>query len=100
MVGAQEVGDFAWAFENLFNAFVDGKVAAGESLFEAARMSVGVLGDLRARMLGEPSGVDTAGIKALQGFARQLAEGGQPDLTGLQSLALDSPARNGRGGAG
>ena len=91
MVGAQEVGDFAWAFENLFNAFVDGKVAAGESLFEAARMSVGVLSDLRARMLGDPSGVDIAGIKALQGFAKQLAEGGQPDLTGLQSLALDSP---------
>jgi len=91
MVGAQEVGDFAWAFESLFNAFVDGKAAAGESLFEAARMSVSVLGDLRARMLGEPSGVDTAGIKALQGFARQLAEGGQPDLTGLQSLALDTP---------
>ena len=86
MVGALEVGDFAWAFEDLLNKFIDGKVPSGEPLIEATRQAVGALTGLRARMLGEPAGLDAAAISALTAFARQLAGGGQPDPASLQNL--------------
>jgi chemosensory pili system protein ChpA (sensor histidine kinase/response regulator) len=86
MVGALEVGDFAWAFEDLLNKFMDGKVPSGEPLIEATRQAVGALTGLRARMLGEPTELDATAISALTAFARQLAGGEQPDPASLQNL--------------
>jgi chemosensory pili system protein ChpA (sensor histidine kinase/response regulator) len=91
MVGAEEVGDFAWVFEDLFNHFIDGKLQVSEALFEAARLGVEALGDLRARMLGEHARLDDTGIRTLKGFARQLAEGNEPDPAELSELVLGTP---------
>jgi len=90
MVGAEEVGDFAWAFEDLFNKVISEKVQPSDSLAAAARLAVIALSGLRARMLGEASSLNEADVNTLQGFARQLAAGGQPDPAGLPALPADA----------
>jgi len=92
MVGAEEVGDFAWAFEDLFNKVIGEKIQPSDSLAAAARLAVTALRGLRARMLGEASSLGEADINALQGFARQLAAGGQPDPAGLPALTAEAAA--------
>jgi len=89
MVGADEVGEFAWAFEDLFNKIISEKVQPGEALAAAARLAVTALGGLRARMLGEVSTLEEADINALQAFARQLAAGNRPDPAGLPTLTAE-----------
>jgi chemosensory pili system protein ChpA (sensor histidine kinase/response regulator) len=92
MVGADEVGEFAWAFEDLFNRVIAEKVQPGEALAAAARLAVTALGGLRVRMLGEESSLKEADISSLQAFARQLSAGNQPDLAGLPALTATAPA--------
>jgi chemosensory pili system protein ChpA (sensor histidine kinase/response regulator) len=92
MVGAKEIGDFAWTLEELFNRVIDGKVTFSDTLREIARQAVSALGELRARLVGEPSRLDAAFIQTLRAHARQLAHGGQPDLAELQGLPLDAAA--------
>jgi len=87
MVGADEVGDFAWSFEELFNRLIDGKVPFSEPLVEAAGLAITALGGLRARLTGEPGEVNIAGINGLQEFARRVANGVQPDASMLPDLA-------------
>ena len=85
MVGATEVGDFAWSFEDLLNRLIEGKIRFSEPLAEALRLAVAALGGLRARMLGEDSPLDDTAINALKGFAKQLCGGAQPALESLQA---------------
>jgi len=95
MVGAEEVGDFAWAFEDLLNKVIDGQLAPSEVIQEAVQTAVAALQALRARMLGETGSLDEAGILGLAGFARQLVGGGEPDpaiLRSLGSAARPEPA--------
>ncbi len=90
MVGADEVGDFAWVFEDLLNHVIDGQLATSESLLAAARNAVAALPALRARMLGETSSLGAKDIQTLAGFARQLAGGGDPDPAILHTLGADT----------
>ncbi|HSM10550.1 MAG TPA: Hpt domain-containing protein, partial [Lysobacter sp.] len=85
MVGATEVGDFAWSFEDLLNRLIEEKIRFSEPLAEALRLAVAALGGLRARMLGEDSPLSETSINALKGFARQLSSGAQPALESLQA---------------
>ncbi len=86
MVGATEVGDFAWSFEELFNRLIEGRVQFSEAFAEGARLGVRALYGLRARMLGESGDIDDAGVAALQALARQLASGAQPDPAGFPDV--------------
>jgi chemosensory pili system protein ChpA (sensor histidine kinase/response regulator) len=92
MVGAEEVGEFAWAFEDLFNQVLAEKVTPSDTLAAATRLAVAALGGLRARMLGETSTLKEADISSLQTFARQLAAGNQPDPAQLPTLMPETPA--------
>ncbi len=86
MVGAMEIGDFSWHVEDLLNNLIEGRITFSWQLGEIVSISVAALGDLRARLLGEDSGLDEAGIKSLGTYAKLMSGGNQPDLAKLHSL--------------
>ena len=90
MVGATEVGDFAWSFEDLLNRLIEEKISFSQPLGEALRLAVAALGGLRARMLGEDSPLNDTSINALKGFAKQLSGGAQPAIESLQAALPES----------
>jgi len=100
MVGAMEIGDFSWQIEDLLNKLVENRITFSQPLGGTVRLAIGALDELRARLLGEDSELETAGIKSLGSFARLLAGGNLPDLMKLQatlpeslmSLLVETPA--------
>ena len=85
MVGAMEMGDFSWRFEELLNKFVENRISFTPSAGEAVKLAVLALDDMQAKLLGKQSDLDEGGIKLLSDFARMLAGGNEPDLIKLQS---------------
>jgi len=90
MVGAMEIGDFSWQIEDLLNKLVENRITFSQPLGGTVRLAIGALDQLRARLLGEDSELEAAGIKSLGSFARLLAGGNQPDLLKLQATLPES----------
>ena len=90
MVGAMEIGDFSWQIEDLLNKLVENRITFSQPLSGTVRLAIGALDQLRARLLGEDSELEAAGIKSLGSFARLLAGGNQPDLLKLQATLPES----------
>jgi chemosensory pili system protein ChpA (sensor histidine kinase/response regulator) len=84
MVGASEVGEFAWRIEEMLNRLCEKRIEFSQPLGQTALTAVQVLAGLKARLLGEDSTLDAAGIRAIESFARQVAEGAQPDAEDLR----------------
>ena len=53
LVGAQLIGEFAWAYEDLLNRVLDRKIQINVEFFEALRTAVKVLPQLIAQLKGE-----------------------------------------------
>ncbi|MBT8057348.1 MAG: Hpt domain-containing protein [Gammaproteobacteria bacterium] len=83
MVGAAEIGDFAWRFEEVLNNLIDGRIAFSQPLSDALTLATGALNSMRDRLVGEDSDLSEDGINALSGFARQLNAGDKPDIRRL-----------------
>jgi chemosensory pili system protein ChpA (sensor histidine kinase/response regulator) len=83
MVGATEIGDFAWRIEEVLNKLSESRIEFNPSLGELVSLSTHALDGLKARLLGEDSDLDSDAIRALETFARQLSDGAQPDLNSL-----------------
>ncbi|MBT8065181.1 MAG: Hpt domain-containing protein [Gammaproteobacteria bacterium] len=92
MVGATEIGDFSWRFEELLNQVIEDRIAFTEPVGEAVTLAVGVLPHLRSRLLGEPSAVDAVMLGRLSSAAKQLAAGNLPDLESLNEALPDLAA--------
>jgi chemosensory pili system protein ChpA (sensor histidine kinase/response regulator) len=99
MVGAAEIGEFSWRYEDLLNSLIEGRVEFSKSVADGLTLAVGALNSLRDRLVGDASELSEAGIRALQDFARQLNTGQQPNIESLasvlpaplMSLALEGP---------
>jgi len=85
MVGAMEIGDFAWHVEDLLNKLIENRITFTKQLGETVSLSVCALKDLRARLLGEDSQLTEAAVRSLGAFAKLLAGGNQPDMAKLRS---------------
>jgi chemosensory pili system protein ChpA (sensor histidine kinase/response regulator) len=85
MVGAEEIGEFAWRFEEMLNHLIEKRIGFTASLAHGLTLAAGTLNSLRDRLVGEPSELDESGIRALSDFARQLTGGGQPDPAALDA---------------
>jgi chemosensory pili system protein ChpA (sensor histidine kinase/response regulator) len=83
MVGATEIGDFSWRFEELLNKLTEGRIRFSQDLGESVRLGVAALLHMRARLIGEDSLLDADGINRLGEVARLLANDAQPDLGAL-----------------
>ncbi|MEE4218356.1 MAG: Hpt domain-containing protein [Xanthomonadales bacterium] len=83
MVGAMEIGEFAWRFEELLNGLIEGRITFSQPLADAMTLATGALNSLRDRLVGENSELDETGIRSLSDFARQLNSGNKPDISML-----------------
>ncbi len=92
LVGAMEIGEFAWSVENLLNRVIEGTVAAGAPIFELLDQTV----DLLPRMIESyaQGGAAQVETQILQERAFALAEGREPvsDTVSIEdeSSRLDS----------
>ena len=83
MVGATEIGEFAWRFEELLNSLTENRISFSAPLGDALTLAMGALNALRDRLVGEPSELNEEGIRELSEFARQLNLGNQPAIETL-----------------
>jgi len=83
MVGAYELGDFAWHTEELLNMLLEGNIKAVDDVAILLPLSVAVLPALRSRLLQEPSELDSAAIEAISQQANSLVAGNTADWPGL-----------------
>ncbi len=90
MVGAKELGEFAWRIENMLNRVLESKVEQSPQAIEVVRMGIAALPLLRGRMLQEPNELNATGVKRLAEFARQLSGGELPNLDDLAGVIPES----------
>src|SRR5487761_399335 len=76
MVGAREIGDLAWAAENLLNRVLDNTLTRSPAILDVLRDAIAALPQMIERLeKGSPAAADVAGIAAR---AHALASGRQP----------------------
>ncbi|MEJ2383203.1 MAG: Hpt domain-containing protein [Xanthomonadales bacterium] len=85
MVGAEEIGEFAWRFEEMLNHLMERRIGFTSSMAHGLTLAAGALNALRDRLVGEASELEESGIRALSDFARQLTAGGEPDPAALDA---------------
>jgi chemosensory pili system protein ChpA (sensor histidine kinase/response regulator) len=92
MVGARDLGEFAWSTENLLNRLLDATLQRTPAIVEVLREAVAVLPELIANLeSGQPLKADAAGISLR---AHTLAAGGpsEPTASGQGPEDLPEPA--------
>ncbi|MCW8926116.1 MAG: Hpt domain-containing protein, partial [Xanthomonadales bacterium] len=73
MVGAVELGDYAWHVEALLNGVLETRVKAIDDVAIVLKLSQAVLPALRQRLLQEPTELDAGGLAAIEQNIDQLA---------------------------
>jgi len=86
MVGAVEIGDFAWHVEEVLNRALEHRLATDETLGNTITLAVAALPELKARLLQQPSKLDAAAITGFNSFSQKLASGDSPSLDSLHAL--------------
>jgi len=94
MVGAKELGEVSWRFEDMLNRVLEKKVDQSQEITDLVRMGIAALPYLRARMLQQQSELTSAGVNGLAGAARQLGRGESLNLDKLAEL-VPEPVRAG-----
>ncbi|MBY6204754.1 Hpt domain-containing protein [Halomonas denitrificans] len=83
MAGAEEIGEFSWAFEQILNQTQDNQFRP-EEVIDLVEEAVQALPSLRNRLVGEPADLDEAAVEALVERAGRVgAEQTLPELEGL-----------------
>jgi len=90
MVGATEIGEFAWAFENTLNRVIDHTIPLGPEVINLIEKALNALPHVIARFKGEPA--DDVDIAALQEESHQLSKGG--GLSRLESGDMEVPGKD------
>ena len=87
MVGAEELGDFAWQIENMLNALLDGRATALADAAIIVRLAQSAMPALKQRLLQQPAGLSREVIALIGRQASALAAGQPADWASLrQSL--------------
>ncbi|MFZ0498264.1 MAG: Hpt domain-containing protein, partial [Steroidobacteraceae bacterium] len=89
MVGARELGELAWAVENLQNRVLDNTLTRSPAILEAMRDAIAALPQMIDHLeKGSPVTIDVAGIAAR---THALAAGRQPSSSGRAAFAAPAP---------
>lgn len=75
MVGAMQIGEYAWAFENLLNRVIDRTIPITPEMFDLLTEGLTVLPELIDHFKGGPA--PSADLDALQGRAHDMSKGGR-----------------------
>ncbi|HEY5777016.1 MAG TPA: response regulator, partial [Xanthomonadales bacterium] len=86
MVGANELGDFAWHIEAMINALLEGSIEAIDDVALTVGLSANLLPSMKQRLQQQPSELSHAGIEALSQQADKIAAGETPEWTSLNGL--------------
>ncbi|MGB5292968.1 MAG: chemotaxis protein CheA, partial [Lysobacterales bacterium] len=92
MVGADELGDFAWHIEAMLNALLEGSIDSFDDVARVVCLSEAILPDMKQRLNQQPTELTTEAIEALALLADNIATGKAPDWAGL-SETLPAPVR-------
>ncbi|MCP4047256.1 MAG: hypothetical protein GY732_14865, partial [Gammaproteobacteria bacterium] len=90
MVGADELGDFAWHIESMLNALLEGNIQSTDDVVVLMQLSVAILPVMKNRLLQQPSELNSAGIEAIIEQANAVETGKKPDWTSLGSILPSS----------
>ncbi|HLF29461.1 MAG TPA: Hpt domain-containing protein, partial [Xanthomonadales bacterium] len=83
MVGAVEIGDFAWRMEEVLNRVAEARLAADVNVTGLLRLALAALPELRARLLQQPGELKAADIASFNLFGQRLARDENPRLDTL-----------------
>jgi len=83
MVGADEVGEFAWHIEALLNTLLEGSIDSVDDVALIVRLSEAVLPAMKQRLQQLPSDLSPEAIEALTLQADKIAAGEMADWTSL-----------------
>ena len=89
MVGASEIGEFAWSFENMLNRVIDHTVPASADLITLIERALDALPHLVSRFKGEEA--PFVDIDALQDASHQMSQSGK--LSRLESGEMNVPEK-------
>ena len=89
MVGAIEIGEFAWAFENTLNRVIDHTIPLGPEVISLIERALDALPHVIAQFKGEP--FDDVDVEALQEESHQISKGG--GLSRLESGDMEVPSK-------
>ena len=92
MVGADEVGDFAWHIEAMLNSLLEGSIDSIDEVARVVCLSEAILPDMKQRLQGLPSELNDGVIEALALQADTIAAGNSPDWSELNE-ALPASAK-------
>jgi len=87
MVGATEIGEFAWSFENVLNRVIDHTLPITPSLISLIEKALNALPHVIAKFKGEDA--DDVDIEALKDESHQLTKSGR--LSRLESGEMEVP---------
>ena len=90
LAGAMVTGEYAWAFENMLNRVLEGKLEPSPALFQLLTLSEPALHGLLAHLKGETE--RRPPVKRLMALADTLAEGGELSLSDLPGTAVEAAA--------
>ena len=93
LVGAKDVGEFAWAFENMLNRVIDGTIEATPVMFELLQRACQTLPELFE--LFKRNAAPQQPVFALMGYADDLAQGKTVELPAAATagtVAGETPA--------
>jgi chemosensory pili system protein ChpA (sensor histidine kinase/response regulator) len=92
MIGATEIGDFAWRVEEVLNRVAEGRLAADETVTMLVRLAATALPELKARLLHQDSALQSSAIASFNAFGQKLARGDALTLDSLLAILPESLA--------
>jgi chemosensory pili system protein ChpA (sensor histidine kinase/response regulator) len=84
MVGAFELGDFAWQIEEMLNALLDARIDAFADAAVTVRLAQAALPALKQRLLQQPAGLEPEAIEAISAHAEYLTRTAGSDWNSLR----------------
>ena len=85
MVGANEIGDFAWHIEELCNTLLEGNIETTNDAVLVVRLAEAVLPAMKQRLQQQSSELNFTAIETLAAQADNVAAGHPADWTGLSN---------------
>ncbi len=93
LAGAMVTGEYAWAFEDMLNRVLEGKLEPSPVLFQLLALSEPALHGLLAHLKGEAE--RRPPVKQLMALANTLAEGGEVSLSDLPGASVGQAEEEG-----
>jgi chemosensory pili system protein ChpA (sensor histidine kinase/response regulator) len=84
MVGANELGDFAWYIEDMLNTLLEGNIESTGDVAVVVQLADAFLPSMKKRLLQKTCEITTSAIAALSQLADNITKGIAPDWTSLR----------------